>query len=575
MAKKSISLLLSCLMILTVCIYPLPNSQAEERGIIRVLLTRLALTDQLIVSLDGSYTVGSMAFQRGSKLIFSCATGHIMLYYEGMAIELGDSVRLVRHAIADESENGLRLKNEYPLYCGDLNLYTDGKQLTAVLHIPVEEYLLGVLPYEMNEAFPIEALKAQAVAARSYAIRKQNSNGLYDVTDNTNDQVYRGYQKENRNAIVAVKETEGICGYDASGNVALCWYTASNGGQVELPENVWGQGVGNYVDMHEDPYDLENPESEVRSARISKKPADGILGTETFTNSVMKVVSDQIQTSLNIEEINEISILEVSGMELHAPYTRNSNVMTKLEMKILVEFSQPYIADEPEMSITEAFQMPVQPGTEETVQSQEPVNPEVQYIRSQREMNIELPVFTCVEPYLGLSINSNDNEIMRVEELENEFVISSRRFGHGVGLSQRGAQQMAGAYGFDYLQILKFYYPGLKFKKLDTAANISTPISAAFLATPGPAASPTPKPTLMPTTENLADGEYRVSVTQIGVNSSLNLRSEPSTNGEILRILYYGQILTVTQNLGNGWLKVKTDVIEGYVMEKFVETIIQ
>ena len=498
-----------------------------------------------------------------------------MLYYEGMAIELGDAVRLVRHAIADESENGLRLKNEYPLYCGDLNLYTDGKQLTAVLYIPVEEYLLGVLPYEMNEAFPIEALKAQAVAARSYAIRKQNSNGLYDVTDNTNDQVYRGYQKENRNAIVAVKETEGICGYDASGNVALCWYTASNGGQVELPENVWGQGVGNYVDMHEDPYDLENPESEVRSARISKKPADGILGTETFTNSVMKVVSDQIQTSLNIEEINEISILEVSGMELHAPYTRNSNVMTKLEMKILVEFSQPYIADEPEMSITEAFQMPVRPGTEETVQSQEPVNPEVQYIRSQREMNIELPVFTCVEPYLGLSINSNDNEIMRVEELENEFVITSRRFGHGVGLSQRGAQQMAGAYGFDYLQILKFYYPGLKFKKLDTAANISTPISAAFLATPGPAASPTPKPTLMPTTENLADGEYRVSVTQIGVNSSLNLRSEPSTNGEILRIRYYGQILTVTQNLGNGWLKVKTDVIEGYVMEKFVETIIQ
>ena len=137
MAKKSISLLLSCLMILTVCIYPLPNSQAEERGIIRVLLTRLALTDQLTVSLDGSYTVGSMAFQRGSKLIFSCATGHIMLYYEGMAIELGDSVRLVRHAIADESENGLRLKNEYPLYCGDLNLYTDGKQLTAVLYIPV------------------------------------------------------------------------------------------------------------------------------------------------------------------------------------------------------------------------------------------------------------------------------------------------------------------------------------------------------------------------------------------------------------------------------------------------------
>ena len=80
-----------------------------------------------------------------------------------------------------------------------LDPYMNLKQMTAILHIPVEEYLLGVLPYEMNEAFPIEALKAQAVAARSYAIRKQNSNEHYDVTDNTNDQVYRGYQKENKN----------------------------------------------------------------------------------------------------------------------------------------------------------------------------------------------------------------------------------------------------------------------------------------------------------------------------------------------------------------------------------------
>ena len=560
-------------MILTVCVCPSETCQAEERGIIRVLLTRLALTDQLTVSLDGSYTVNSMAFQRGSKLIFSCATGHIVLYYEGMAIEMGDSVRLVRHQVTDESENGLRLKNEYPLYCGDLNLYTDGKQLTAVLHIPVEEYLLGVLPYEMNEAFPIEALKAQAVAARSYAIRKQNSSGLYDVTDNTNDQVYRGYQKENKNAVIAVKETEGVCGFDATGKVALCWYTASNGGQVELAETVWGQGVGNYVELHDDPYDLENPESEVRCARIAKRPADGLLGTDAFTNAVMQAVSEKLQKNLKTEEVIGLSILEVTGMELFAPYAKDSKVMTKLQMKILAEFSQPYIADEPEMSIAEAFQIPVQPGTEETVSTQEPENQETQYIRAQREVSIELPVFACVEPYLGLSINSNDNEILRVVELEEEFEITSRRFGHGVGMSQRGAQQMAGVYSLDYLQILKFYYPGLSFRKMDTAASISNPVSAAFLSTPGPAASPTPRPTLMPVSQKLTEGEYKVSVTQIGVNSTLNLRSEPSTNGEILRVLYYGQVLIVTQNLGNGWLKVKTDVIEGYVMEKFVDII--
>lgn len=573
MARRSIIILLCCLTVLTFCVYPTHTCQAEERGIIRVLLTRLALTDQLTVSLDGSYTVGDMAFQRGSKLVFSCATGNIVLYYEGMAIEMGDGVRLLRHQIIDESENGLRLKNEYPLYCGDLNLYTDGNQLTAVLHIPVEEYLLGVLPYEMNEAFPIEALKAQAVAARSYAIRKQNSNGLYDVTDNTNDQVYRGYLKENKNAIIATKETEGICGFDSSGKVALCWYTASNGGQVELAENVWGQGIGNYVEMHDDPYDLENSESEVRSVTITKKPSDGILGTEAFTNQVIQAVSDQLIKDTKSEEISEINILEVSGIDLFEPYAKDSKVMKKLHMRVIAEFSQPYVADEPEMSIAEAFQIPVQSGLEEPVHTQELKTAESQYIRAQREVNIDLPVFTCVETYLGLSINSSDNEILRIKELEDSYEITSRRFGHGVGMSQRGAQQMAGSYGFDYLQILKFYYPGLTFRKIDTAANISTPVSAAFLSTPGPAASPTPKPTLMPVSYNIAGNEYMVSVTQIGVNSSLNLRSEPSTNGEILRVLYYGQKLIVTQNLGNGWLKVKTDVIEGYVMEKFVDSI--
>jgi len=559
------------MMILALCIYPSQTCLAEERGIIRVLLTRLALTDQLTVSLDGSYTIGDMAFQRGSKLIFSCATGHIVLYYEGMAIEMGDSVRLVRHEITDEGENGLRLKNEYPLYCGDLNLYTDGKQMTAILHIPVEEYLLGVLPYEMNEAFPIEALKAQAVAARSYAIRKQNSNEHYDVTDNTNDQVYRGYQKENKNAIAAVKETEGICGFDASGNVALCWYTASNGGQVELPENVWGQGTGKYIEMHDDPYDLENSESEVRSVIILKKPDNGLLGTDAFTHSVIQAVSDQIQNNIKTEEISEIRILEVSELELFAPYTTNSKVMTQMRMKVLVEFSQQYIEDEQEMSVAEAYNLPIQTGTQETVELKEPFLPGIKYIRGQREVNIELPVFSCVEPLLGLSINSNDNEIIRIEEIENGYMLTSRRFGHGVGLSQRGAQCMASAYHFDYLQILKFYYPGLIFRKINTITNISTAISAAFLSTPGPAASPTPKPTLMPASHNLTEGEYRVVVTKISVNSTLNLRNEPSMNGDILRVLYYGQELIVTKNMGNGWLKVKTDVIDGYVMEKFVE----
>ena len=51
------------------------------------------------------------------------------------------------------------------------------------------------------------------------------------------------------------------------------------------------------------------------------------------------------------------------------------------------------------------------------------------------------------------------------------------------------------------------------------------------------------------------------------------MRAKPDTSSEILRVLYYGQELIVTEKLPDGWLKVRTDVLEGYVMEKFVEIV--
>ena len=149
--------------------------------------------------------------------------------------------------------------------------------------------------------------------------------------------------------------------------------------------------------------------------------------------------------------------------------------------------------------------------------------------------------------------------------------MQSRRYGHGVGMSQRGAQWMASKYGMKYEQILRFYYPGLTFKAVDTNVALPTPLTMEYLSTPGPAASPTPRPTLMPVSAAPQKGEWKAQVTRIGVNSYLNLRAAPSMDAEVLRQLYYGQMLIVTETLPDVWLRVKTDVMEGYVMEQFVE----
>lgn len=564
--KRWIAGLSAQVMLLTISL-ALPVDARAEKNTVRVLLTRLNLTDRLEIALDGSYTLDGMSFQRGSRLVLSCATGRIMAYYEGMALDSGKELILTRHQAAEGLENGLRLNGDYALYRGDLHVTTDGKTLTAVLHIPIEEYLLGVVPYEMSDSFPLEALKAQAVAARTYALYKmRGASGAYDLVDNTNDQVFRGYNASNERAIRAVQETAGVACYNGSA-LAICYYTASNGGQVELVRNVWGKGEGDYITMHDDPYDVENPESVVKSAAIAKTAKDGIVYNQQLTDYLLDGVSEAVTALGYSGDAADTRIAGVAGISMHTPQGgTNSKVMTQMRFDLTVQCRQkPTVAMQDEE--VNLFALPE--TTPEATSTPQPT--QAPFVRLEKTLQVDVPVFSAIEPWLGLSINGSNNEILTVREENDRFVIESRRYGHGVGMSQRGAQWMAGQYGWTYDQILRFYYPGLALKKTDTQVTLPPAVSAAFLTTPGPAATPTPRPTLMPASDQLRAGEWRVRVTQISANSSLNLRSAPSTASDVLRVLYYGQELLASPCDEEGWIKVRTDVTEGYVMEKFVE----
>lgn len=560
---------LSALVILLTISLALPVGARAEKNTVRVLLTRLNLTDRLEIALDGSYTLDGMSFQRGSRLVLSCATGRIMVYYEGMALDSGKELVLTRHQAAEGLENGLRLNGDYALYRGDLHVKTDGKMLTAVLHIPIEEYLLGVVPYEMSDSFPLEALKAQAVAARTYALYKmRGASGAYDLVDNTNDQVFRGYNASNERAIRAVQETAGVACYN-NGALAICYYTASNGGQVELVRNVWGKGEGDYITMHDDPYDVENPESVVKSAAIAKTAKDGIVYNQQLTDYLLDGVSEAVTALGYSGDAADTRIAGVAGISLHTPQGgTSSKVMTQMRFDLTVQCRQKPTAAMQDEEVN-LFALPE--TTPEATSAPQPT--QAPFVTLEQTVQVDVPVFSAIEPWLGLSINGSNNEILTVREENDRFVIESRRYGHGVGMSQRGAQWMAGQYGWTYDQILRFYYPGLALKKTDTQVTLPPAVSAAFLTTPGPAATPTPRPTLMPASDQLKAGEWRVKVTQISANSSLNLRSAPSTASDVLRVLYYGQELLASPCDEEGWIKVRTDVTEGYVMEKFVEKI--
>ena len=546
---------------------PVFSAQAEKNtGIIRVLLTKLNLTDRMEVSLDGSYTLNGISFQRGSDLTISCASGSIFVYYEGMALNAGKELTLQRHQTDAGKENGIRINGGYELHPGDLKVILQNGQLRAVLHAPVEEYLLGVVPYEMSDSFPLEALKAQAITARTYALRKAGANSYYDVVDNTNDQAYYGVKFENTNAARAIAETKGICGY-YKGKLAECYYSASNGGQTELVSHVWGSGDYGYLVMTDDPYDLENPDSVVKAYSFPKVMTS-IQDLGPLKNKILGLLSEAMETMGYDGDTAYIRVTGLEQAELSLPLYQDSpsKIMTLLKLTLNVQGRKLMTADaEEEVSIFYNAPSTSVPAPTEGIR----------YSAMQSlpaPITVALNVFPDVESALDLSINGGSNEIMTIRETKDAFVLESRRYGHGVGMSQRGAQQMAGAYDWTYQQILRFYYPGLEFKALNYAYTLPTPICSYFLATPGPAATPTPRPTLMPVSATPAPGQYLVAVTNIGVNSYLNLRAENNTQSSVLRQLYYGQQLLVIEELGE-WLKVQTDDAVGYVMASFVHKI--
>jgi len=116
-----------------------------------------------------------------------------------------------------------------------------GQTVTIVEEIAVEDYLVGVLPHEMDADWPLEALKAQAVVARSFAyasIGKFRAEG-FDMTADTRSQVFRGLADVNENVRAAVRMTRGeVLGWD--GKLLRGYYHSCCGGHTENEAEVWG-----------------------------------------------------------------------------------------------------------------------------------------------------------------------------------------------------------------------------------------------------------------------------------------------------------------------------------------------
>jgi stage II sporulation protein D len=205
-------------------------------------------------------------------------------------------------------------------YRGKLLLSTDGKLVTVIDTVGLEQYVKGVVPAEMPSGWSPEALKAQAVAARSYALANLAKGRPFDLYGDTRSQVYGGVGAESPAASAAVDATQGqVVLYN--GKVADTLFFSTSGGRTASALESTGIAVPYLVPVA-DPYDTLSPyhdwgpvlldaafvakELKLSGAVASLRTADGPSGrvkTVTVTSSddaVVTLTGNQVRTALGL-----------------------------------------------------------------------------------------------------------------------------------------------------------------------------------------------------------------------------------------------------------------------------------
>lgn len=256
----------------------------------------------------------------------------------------------------------------------------------VVNELPLEEYLVGLINCEISSQWPIEAVKAQAVIARSYALYQRDARkyALYHLESSVLDQVYDGADIEDSRAVRGVQETAGEV-LTFNGVVIQAFYHSSCGGHTESATNVWG---GSF------PY-LQG----VACAYCTEATAA------------------RWEATLSLKKVE--ALLRAAGVQaagLKDVRAGSTNPSGRLEQLMLV-----------------------------TARGSVPV-PAVLFRKA-----------------VGYGVIKSTR--FRITSRADELTCSGIGNGHGVGLCQWGAKQRASD-GFNYREILSYYYPGTKLVKL-------------------------------------------------------------------------------------------------------------
>lgn len=350
-------------------------------------------------------------------------------------------------------------------YRGYMQAHRSGAYVIAVNVVHIEDYLLSVVPSEMPASWPLHALKAQTIAARSYAhtqIGVHLERG-YDLCSTVCCQVYLGMRQESPNSTAAVNGTRGIVALHL-GNIINAVYSSSSGGITDNSENVWTQVVP-YLRSVADVHDATGREwsrtftrAELTQLAVANNHNIGTVQSVTIEPSQTGRVHRLILTGQTGQVTLEREAIRTffspsSGGSL---YSRNFRIDT-FEITQggapLAQSGNIFIISHgiPELRALSGFRFINGAGEIAALTSG---NVNVQVADGRRVLNPQGMGFAPANPALGIQISGG------LSSSGDTITFVGRGWGHGVGMSQHGARGMAYV-GYTFEQILKHYYTGI------------------------------------------------------------------------------------------------------------------
>ena len=192
-----------------------------------------ASVDAVIIDANTNHSICELDAMKGYEI--KPYRNKMAIKYDGKFYKI-DSDNIV---LKIEKEGFVSVKNKW--YRGLLMIQNKNGKLTVINNVNIEDYIKGVLPSEMPSGWESEALKAQAIAARSYALANLGKRAKlgYDLNDTTEDQVYGGATAETQKTNQIVENTKGlVLIYDYK--IIPAYYSASAGGQTINASSAWG-----------------------------------------------------------------------------------------------------------------------------------------------------------------------------------------------------------------------------------------------------------------------------------------------------------------------------------------------